>query len=215
MAVIECPLCKNKVNEAVPRCPECGCDPHLPADEARAEYKARQEEQGLSGAIFYGARRLGGTRCEGSSSESKLRFTTRSVAFGDEDVTKMSDVRSVELLGEEQAKSKVGAVILFGVLGGLAAKGRRNVTYLTVHLKSDDEVYYLVPERNHMEVRAALAPVLKEAGVPFEDDVEDSPVIAAQSSVADEIGKYFDLLQKGAITKGQYDQFVKQHLPPQ
>ena len=42
MGVIVCPLCGAKVNAATAHCPECGCDPHLSAEEARLELEARE-----------------------------------------------------------------------------------------------------------------------------------------------------------------------------
>ena len=203
--MIECPVCGVKVNDASERGQECGGNPQLPRDEALAELAAREEEN--TGALFR-ARRLGGTRGELSTEELRLVFTATSVSFGEDrcDTVPMSDVRSVELVAEEQAKNKVGAVLLVGVLGGLAAKDRRQVTYLTVHMKSGDEVYYLIRNKSHMDVLVALAPVLKEAGVPFKEDLDDALVQPGQFSAAEEIGRYFDLLERGAITEHEYGQ---------
>ena len=165
--------------------------------------------------------RLGGSRGETGTFDRCLRVTpTEFTLFVDaehgrakppapDETIQMFDVRSVELLGDEEAKDKVGAVILFGVLGGLAAKNRRAVTYLTVHLKSGDEAYFLVRNKTHIEVRAALSPILREVGVPFHDDLRDAPaaVPVQPVSVVVEIEKAWRLLQEGAVTQQQYEKY--------
>ena len=63
----------------------------------------------------------------------------------------------------------------------------------------------------HMKVQAGPAPFLKSANVPFEDDMESEAISVPQPSVLDEIGKAWDLLQKGAITDEQYQQIKDGH----
>jgi len=41
MSVIDCPVCGHRVNADASHCPECGADPRLASDEARAELATR------------------------------------------------------------------------------------------------------------------------------------------------------------------------------
>jgi hypothetical protein len=124
----------------------------------------------------------------------------------------MSDVRSLELLGEQQAQSRWAATFFLG-WWGLAAKGSAQFTYLTVHLSSGDDVYLVLRKRTHMEVRAELASLPKAVDVPFEDDLGRVPPATPQPRILQEIDRAWELLQKGAITQEEDQQLKHGHFP--
>lgn len=202
----ECVICSRCKSVSEAACNYCfSCGSRFPKAEGRPP--------GL--VTFDRAQCLGGTRGEDKSpAETELHFTPFSILMGEEGswpIATMSDVRSVELLGEQQAKSKWAATFFLG-WWGLAAKGSAHFTYLTIHLSSGDEVYLVLRKWTHMDVRAALAPMLKAVDVPFDDDLEGEPLAVPQLSVPDEIGKAWDLLQKGAITQEEYQQIKDGYL---
>ena len=51
VSVIDCPVCGRKVNTEAIRCPECGADPRLPPEAARAEVQARNGESASRPAL--------------------------------------------------------------------------------------------------------------------------------------------------------------------
>ena len=44
MGIVKCPVCGHECNDETAYCPQCGCDPHLPPDVARATAEARDAE---------------------------------------------------------------------------------------------------------------------------------------------------------------------------
>ena len=178
---VVCPRCKSVSETAWNYCFSCGS----------RFLKAEGQPQGL--VTFGRAQCLGDTRGEERSpSETELHFTPYAVLMGEEGswpIARMSDVRSVELLGEQQAKSKWAATFFLGVWG-LAAKGSAQFTYLTIHLSSGDDVYLVLRKWTHMDVRASLAPMLKAANVPFEDNLESALPATPQPGVLDEPGSF-------------------------
>lgn len=57
MSVLTCPVCGNRVNADAAHCPECGADPHLTPEAARADLEAAQREQAARRAATAGADR--------------------------------------------------------------------------------------------------------------------------------------------------------------
>ena len=45
MAVVTCPVCRARLNSEATKCPECGADPRLSVEEARAQLRANQASQ--------------------------------------------------------------------------------------------------------------------------------------------------------------------------
>ena len=85
-----------------------------------------------------------------------------------------SDCPGVSVEGGEVAKSKIAPVLLFGVWGGLAAKGSKNQTVISARHAEGAVGYYLIDDASPYSVRAAIYPMLHAAGVPLHDDL---PVI--------------------------------------
>jgi hypothetical protein len=79
----------------------------------------------------------------------------------------LSEIESVEISGGEISKSKAGPVLVFGVLG-LAAKGTKYLTYVTVHGRDGEVAYFSIDSVEPMAARATLVPLLKQAGIRAE-----------------------------------------------
>jgi len=125
----------------------------------------------------------------------------------------MSTVASVNVSGREIAKNKIAATVLFGVWGGLAAKGTKDRTYLVVHTKSGPSAYYQLDKTDPMQVRAALAPLLDSLGVQFTDEVvqheqqgtDQAPVSSVPAGgLVDEVAKLAQLHDAGALTDEEF-----------
>jgi hypothetical protein len=84
----------------------------------------------------------------------------------------MNLVASVEIGGQEVANSKLSAVLLFGVLGGLGAKGSKSQATVIVRTTDGNAAYFTLDELTAVQARAKLAPVLRKARVPFSDEIQ-------------------------------------------
>ena len=204
MGVIACLACGNAVNGQATACPQCGADPRTGIEV---------EKPSTDGTVDLGtAEYLGGGDDwhPGYQGKGELIFAPERVLFDDYEVALMSEVASVEIVGDQQAKSKVGATVVFGVWGGLAAKGSVDRTEIGLHLKSGSVPYFRILKKNRIQVRAILGPVLGQAQVPFLDEVE-AQLQQAKVSPVDEIAKAFELFKAGALTEEEF-KAVKERL---
>jgi hypothetical protein len=120
----------------------------------------------------------------------------------------MSLVAKVAVDGDQVAVSKVLPVLAFGVLG-LAARGSRDRTFVMVHTTDGQCAVYEVADRNHAQVRAAIAPTLSLAGVPLDDGVGASEE-RRSSQATDLVGQLTQLAElhdRGKLTDEEYAAF--------
>jgi hypothetical protein len=140
----------------------------------------------------------GGHPWLGRKRSGNLQFTALEIGLGTLTPTfavlQLADVASVEVTGRQVAKTKVGAEILFGVLGGLGAREARNQATITVSTKDGQIAHYRVDKKNVAEVRAAITPILEAAGIPLRDEAiapaqqEALPAAVGQSTPAPPVG---------------------------
>ena len=121
-----------------------------------------------------------------------------------------SQTKGVTVDGGEVAKSKVGATLAFGVMGGLAAKGAMDRAYLAIYRNDGAIAHFQIDKMNPQSLRAQMAPILLKVGVPFLDDqysTGPSPAPqepAAPTSVADELTKLMQLHEAGGLTDDEF-----------
>ena len=97
----------------------------------------------------------------------------------------MTTVKSVAVGGGQVAKSRVGATLAFGI-AGLASKGAQDRTEMAIHLTSGEAAFFIVEGESPFEVRAKILPLLREANVPFENEIDalsGAPDAALDSSL--------------------------------
>jgi hypothetical protein len=122
-------------------------------------------------------------------------------------VVPWTTVRSVYVEPYNQAKSRVGPVLVFGVFG-LAARGSAESSVVSVHLNDGGVVYYQVQAR-FMAFRAKFAAIVRAFGVTVTDTPPPSPVLfppatPAALSVADELAKLAQLRDSGVLTEEEF-----------
>jgi len=190
-------------------------DPHgkeamqLQKQQAKEAKQLQKQESAKSNPVYLGfATYLGGVVDQPKKRSGNLMFTMDEIVLGGglrSMSIPMSDVCGVDVGGEQVGKSKVGAVLVFGILGGLAAKSSVARGDITVYLKSGGEAYFHVDKKSEMEVRAALSPLLGVVGIPFGSEAA-APVVAASSAVstADELAKLAQLRDQGVLTEEEF-----------
>jgi hypothetical protein len=114
---------------------------------------------------------------------------------------KWTDVASIDITGQQTASSRLGATLLFGEIGALAASGSRNQVAVVVHTKDNRTAYYLIGRQNPVAVKAKLTPFLQAVGVPFTEQVATQPL----ASAADELEKLARLKEQGIITQAEFE----------
>jgi hypothetical protein len=116
-------------------------------------------------------------------------------------------IECIEITSEQAAKSKIGATLVFGIFGGLAAKGSEDRGTLLVHLKSGQTAYFEISGYSEHQLRAKLTPWLQAANIRVgTPEVEAAPAPAAVDpvSVADEIAKLGALKTQGLLTEEEF-----------
>jgi len=119
----------------------------------------------------------------------------------------LASVQSIEVSGGQVAKSKVGSVVAFGVLG-LAAKGAKNESAVVVRIADGETAYYQVDYESPVKVRALVTPILKAAGVPLKGEgaaATPSSPSPAPISVADELAKLASLRNNGILSDEEFE----------
>jgi hypothetical protein len=149
---------------------------------------------------------LGGYPAFGAPSKGQLSFTASAVFFAGMTLH-MALVESLGLGGGQVAKSKLGAAVLFGVLGAVADKDAKDRAELVVHLKTGDAAFFFLQDTSAFEIRAKLMPLVREAGVPFKDELDEKANqrdVGVQpdstGSLADELTKLAKLQESGFLT---------------
>lgn len=158
---------------------------------------------------------LGGHSGLGKKRARNLIFTDQGVGLGTFNPKNAflawSDIASIEIAGETASKSKVGAVLVFGVLG-LAAKGSKKQTVVTVRTKDGQIAYYLIDKASHTDVLGRVVPLLRSAGVPLYSEVQPADSAHQGVDVADQILKLANLKKQGLITEEEFAAKKKQLL---
>ena len=112
-------------------------------------------------------------------------------------------IATIEVTSEQAAKSRAGAVVLFGVLGGLAAKGSVDRATMIVHLKSGEKGYFTIDKQSVASLLGTLEPWMRErviaVGAPQEE-----PMQTAASDPAEQLKKLADLHQSGLLTDEEF-----------
>jgi hypothetical protein len=117
-----------------------------------------------------------------------------------------TSVRCVYVEPYNQAKSRIGPVLVFGLFG-LAAKGSAENSVVSVHLLDGGVVYYQV-QAKFMAFRAKIGSILREFGVTVTDSPPglESPGSASlpPRSIADELAKLAQLRDSGVLTEEEF-----------
>ena len=179
-------------------------------------------KQKIKNLNFSYSKYLGGYSELGKERQGNLWLTDTEIGIGTlkpkRAVLPWSHVASIEISGDEVAKRKVGAVIVFGVLGGLAAKGAKNRTAITVHTKDNQTAYYLINKVSEIEARAKIMPLLHAVGVPisYQQNAQQvnsvSQPVTQVTDVAEQITKLAELKEQGILTAEEFSLKKKQLL---
>ena len=123
-------------------------------------------------------------------------------------IVRWAECTGVTVDGGQVAKSKVGAELAFGVLGGLGAKGATDRAFLSVYRNDGAAACYQIDKKSPQAVRAQLTALLVKVGVPFLDGplAQTTATIAVPISVADELAKLAALRDQGVLTPEEFDQ---------
>lgn len=124
-------------------------------------------------------------------------------AFGDRSQTFVqigtSAIESVEVTSQQAAKSRVGAVLVFGVLGGLAARGSEDRGTLLIHLRNGQTGYFTIGGYSESQLLGKLTPWLHALNIRV-----GSPAAKAPTSMVDELAKLAELRSQGVLTDEEF-----------
>ena len=201
MGVISCVSCGEVVNDEASACPECGRDPRT------GEEKPRFDGIAVGLACY-----LGGNPGLGEPRTDMLYLAPEWIGHGEVGESgviepgmasmSLSSVVSIEVTGCEVAKRKIAAVLAFGVLGGLAAKGSMERAYLVVHTADGHDAFFQMDGTSDMALRARIGHRIKAAGVPFSDDLDAAN--PASKDISDQLAQLARLHRRGDLTDDEF-----------
>ena len=76
-------------------------------------------------------------------------------------------------------------------------------TIVTIRTTDDETIYYAIADQRPERVRSAIAPILKQAGVPFYDEAI-GPATASGQDLADKLRKLAALRDEGILTEDEF-----------
>jgi ribosomal protein S27AE len=162
---------------------------------------------------------LGGFKGVPDFMEGLLSFGADGIAFKDSRDGRglhvaAAEIGSLLVTSEQVAKSRVGPVLAFGVLG-LAAKGSRNQATVVIRTKGDEGEagYFTIQRTSAVEVKAKLDPWLRARRVPWYEDQQHDELAGRLAfgatspplSIADELDKLGGLRQSGVLSDEEFD----------
>jgi hypothetical protein len=112
-------------------------------------------------------------------------------------------IAAMEVTSEQAAQSKIGAALLFGVLGAVTAKGSADRATLLVHLKNGDVGYFTVKKQSTASLLGVLTPWLREHGITLGTLVAAAPADTPKL-IADELLKLAQLHHSGVLADDEF-----------
>jgi hypothetical protein len=112
-------------------------------------------------------------------------------------------VAAIEITTEQVAKSKLGAALLFGVLGGVTAKGSQDRATLIVYLDSGEKGYITIDGQSVASLLGTLEPWMRERGIALGSPQEE-PIQTTSPDPAEHLKKLADLHQSGLLTDEEF-----------
>jgi hypothetical protein len=114
-------------------------------------------------------------------------------------------IASMEVTSEQVAKSKVGAAMLFGVLGAVTAKGAEDRATIGITLKSGEVGYLTVANESTASLLARLGPWMRQQGIAQgPPEALAATTTAEPKLIADELAKLWELHKAGALTEEEF-----------
>ena len=176
-----------------------------------AKFDAKIQKKRNKRLIYGHASYLGGHPTLGRLHNGNLVLTREKMGIGSTKpryaILQWTDIESIEITSDQVSKSKVGAVLVFGIFG-LAAKGTRNQTSLIVHTK-DNQVAYYQAGVNTIAFRAGTTALLDAVGVPLYDAVtqqnNSTPKTHDIDDITEQLTKLAKLKEQGIITQEDFD----------
>lgn len=114
-------------------------------------------------------------------------------------------IAAVEVTSEQVAKSKVGAALVFGVLGGVTAKGSMDRATLIVYVKSGEKGYFTIPQQSVASLLGTLEPWMRDRGINLGSP--EAPAVQATTTpklIADELLKLAQLRDSGVLSEDEF-----------
>ena len=113
-------------------------------------------------------------------------------------------IAAIEITSEQVAKSKIGAALVFGVLGGVTAKASHDRATVIVYLKSGEKGYFTIDGMSLPQLLGTLQPWMRERGIALGAPVSEAASPPAVADPAEQLKKLADLHQSGLLTDEEF-----------
>lgn len=168
--------------------------------------------------FYYVTYHGGFTHLNFTSAVGDLRFTDDCLVLLDNDrnlkesrrrkweLCRAGAISAVEVSSEQVAKSKLGATLIFGVVGGVTAKATKDRTTLIVHLKSGATGYFSIDLVSAAEILGPLTPWLssRKISIGAPTPAAGAPSGPAPSLISDELERLAEMRDKGVLTEDEF-----------
>lgn len=128
-------------------------------------------------------------------------------------------IAAMEITSEQVAKSKLGAALVFGVLGAVTAKGSMERATVIVYLKSGETGYFTIGKQSVASLLGLLTPWLRGQGISIGPPLTaptDTTAPSAPNLIADELTKLGQLRDTGVLSDEEFvalkTKLIKDHM---
>lgn len=122
--------------------------------------------------------------------------------FPDFELCRTRAIATIEVTSEQAAKSRVGAVLAFGVLG-LGAKATMDRATLIVTLESGETGYLAMNKESAASVLGHITPWAREQGIALGAPQAEPIQSVAPNLIADELIKLAQLRDSGVLSEDE------------
>jgi hypothetical protein len=199
-------------------CSDCGV--RIQIKEGGVQFAIEEDQVEWKSCEFDHATFMGGLSQEDRKLTGTLVLDQQGIRVDQTEILQWGDCAGLAVESYQVAKRKIAATLVFGVLGGVAAKGSKNQSAMTVRRNDGALAYFVIDNRNSPEVKAKIAPLLRSIGLPLVGDfplestlprssgndiaLESTLPRSSRNDIASQIERLVALKQSGHIDDDEF-----------
>lgn len=125
-------------------------------------------------------------------------------------IVRWDEVASITTDSDQIAKRKTGAIVMFGVLGGLGGRATQERSELAVTRHDGATAYFELDKISKAKLRGKLGPSINRRGLRFADEESRGPAqpttVIEAPSLADELSKLAGLRDQGILSEDEFNE---------
>ncbi len=165
-------------------------------------FREKSASTEVGSVSFPSSRYLGGLPEHTTEMKGTLNLNRSCIQVGNVEILNWIECSGVAIESSQVAKRKVGATLVFGILGGVAAKGSKDQSVLTVGRRDGTSAYFEIDNKSWQEVKAKISPLLNSLSIPMYGEMPSQA--PGGSDVVSDLERLVELKASGHIDEDEY-----------